>query len=301
MVSRLNKSPGEVREAVVHFELYRCLKNCISSEGRFEKIRFVDVIPEVPVNGRSADLVVKADLNGSPVNFLVIEVKKRTKEGFPIFDTASLDQTKGYAQTLSAVYQGITDGQRLRLFRTLDDRLLGNYKFSLNEGAARQLLKGLSDLQAGKASGLPFDVIQSPWPQIVKLSDEFSTMLNNLFNEISGKGGILAARRGRVVFLNIGSYEGILRLGLDKSPKEAYVHIQLDILRKMLEFAKYTQTIRKLSEISGFQWVKDRTDASKAFIWSPIASIIADEKPDYNQAKEDLREWLLELDGARAN
>lgn len=70
-------SPNELREARVHFELYRSLVNCILSNSRFDGIRYTGVEPEL----KSADLVVKAKLQRSPTNFLVIEVKGRTKLG----------------------------------------------------------------------------------------------------------------------------------------------------------------------------------------------------------------------------
>jgi hypothetical protein len=291
----LKKSPDEVREAVVHFELYRCLKNCISSEERFDGIRFIDVEPEFRVGDKLADLVVKAVLNDSSTYFLVIEVKKRTKEGFPIFDPASIDQVKGYAKPLSALYYGITDGQRLRLFRTLDDNLINNYSFCLDESAVKQLLEELSDLHSGKTSQLQFNIVENPSAKIEELTRGFSRLLLDLFNEISGKGAIVVTQHGKVKWLNIGVHKGILRLGLNKEISKTYIDIRLKILQEALGANTFVKLMKKLSEIPGFQWVRDRTDPSKPFIWSPITSIIANEKPDYNKAKKGLRKWLLEL------
>jgi hypothetical protein len=52
-----------------------------------------------------------------------------------------------------------------------------------------------------------------------------------------------------------------------------------------------------LSKIPGFQWIVERIDFSKLFIWIYIKDAITEE-PDYNQAKEGLRKWILELNEA---
>ena len=90
---------GSCREAVIHFELYRRLKNVICSSGSLEGIKF-DVEPEFPVKGGSVDLLVRAVLNGSIINLLVIEVKRWTNNGLSLFTSLSEDQVKEYAKSL---------------------------------------------------------------------------------------------------------------------------------------------------------------------------------------------------------
>jgi len=92
-------------------------KNVVCSSGFLEGIKF-DVAPEFPVKGGSVDLLVRAVLNGSIINLLVIEVKRRTNDGLSLFSSLSEGQVKEYAKNLSAVYYAITDGQRFRLFKT---------------------------------------------------------------------------------------------------------------------------------------------------------------------------------------
>jgi len=144
---------GFCREAVIHFELYRCLKNVVCSSGFLEGIKF-DVEPEFPVKGGSVDLLVRAVLNGSIINLLVIEVKRWTNDGLSLFSSLSEGQVKEYAKSLSAVYYAITDVQRFRLFKTSGDELIGNYKLSddkiFDENVARQLLEGLVNIYKGK-------------------------------------------------------------------------------------------------------------------------------------------------------
>jgi hypothetical protein len=109
-----------------------------------------DVEPEFPVKGRSVDLLVKAVLNGSIINLLVLEVKRWINDGLSLFSSLSEDQVKGYAKSLPAVYYAITDGQRFRLFKASGDELIGNYKLSddkiIDENVAGQLLEGLVNI-----------------------------------------------------------------------------------------------------------------------------------------------------------
>jgi len=55
--------------------------------------------------------------------------------------------------------------------------------------------------------------------------------------------------------------------------------------------------LTKLSKIPGFQWISERIDLSKPFIWIYIKDAIAEEL-DYNQIKKDLCKWILELNEA---
>jgi hypothetical protein len=96
------------------------------------------------------------------------------------------------------------------------------------------------------------------------------------------------------MWLNIGPYKGILRIGIYKESDKNSITVQLEILKKVLGIDKTNEMLTKLSKIPGFQWIPERIDFSKPFIWTYIKDAIAEE-PDYNQAKEDLRKWILEL------
>jgi hypothetical protein len=290
----LRNDPTELGEAIVQFELYRFLKNIISSQPKFEETSYIDVVPEAPVGGRAADLLIKANLDGHPADFLVIEVKRRTKDGLIVFDSSTRDQTREYANALSAVYYAITDGERLRLFRTLNDNLIGNYSFCLDESAVKQFLKGLSELHQGRISQLQFNIVVDPSAKIEELTIGFSRLLLDLFNEVSGKGTIVVAQRGKMKWLNIGVHKGILRLELSEETSKTSIAVQLEVLKKALGLEKSAELMKKLSEIPGFQWVRDRIDFNKPFIWILIKDV-AIEEPDRTQAYEGLRKWILEL------
>ena len=281
------------REFVIQFELYRFLMNNMDSERRFGSMKYRYVDPEAPAGTGGADLVVKAEIDGSLVNLLVIEVKKRTDRGYLVWDDEARKQAKRYAEILSAPYYAVTDGQCLRLFKTRNEEYVENCKFSLDKDTAELLLKGLSDLHEGKASRLPFDTIRPPIEEIEKLSTGFTRMLLDLFQELSGKGTITATLHGRVKYLNIGCHRGILRLNLSNEPTEVAVDVRLNTLRKALGNS-FTKMIKELSEVPGFQWVYEGAD-SKYNIWKPVKNIITIE-PVLNDVCEGLRKWLLELD-----
>jgi len=291
---------GSCREAVIHFELYRRLKNVVCSSGFLEGIKF-DVEPEFPVKGGSVDLLVRAVLNGSIINLLVIEVKRWTNDGLSLFSSLSEDQVKEYAKSLPAVYYAITDGQRFRLFKTSGDELIGNYKLSddkiFDENVARQLLEGLVNIYKGKTPKLPFNTFNDPIEEIEKATSGFSQILINLFNELSGNGVATIEKRKNVMWLNIGPHKGILRIGIYKESNKNTITIQLEILKKVLGGDKTNEMLTKLSKIPGFQWVPERMDFSKPFIWIYIKDAVTEE-PDYNQTKEGLRKWILELNEA---
>ena len=289
----MKKQFNETTEAVIQFELYRFLMNSMDSKRQFGSIKYSHVEPEAPAGTGGADLVVKAEIDGSFINILVIEVKKRTDRGCPIWDDEARQQAKEYAETLSAPYYAVTDGQCLRLFKTQNEEYVENCKYSMNENTAALLLKGLSDLHEGRASRLPFETVQDPIKEIEEMSTEFTKKLLDLFKELSGKGTITRTVHGQVVYLNIGRHKGVLRLNLDKEPTEVAIDIRLNTLRKALG-NRFTKMIKELSEVPGFQWVQDGAD-SKYNIWKLAKNIITME-PVLKDMCEGLRKWLLEFD-----
>jgi hypothetical protein len=66
---------------VIQFELYRFLMNSIASEKQFGAIRYRGVEPEVPARSGSADLVVQAEIDGSPTNIFVISAGATSEWG----------------------------------------------------------------------------------------------------------------------------------------------------------------------------------------------------------------------------
>jgi len=78
----------------------------------------------------------------------VIEVKRRTLHGWPVFDDEAEKQARYYATSLRAPFYGITDGNVFRLFKKSGE-LIGDYEFSLEE-VVKVLLRGLSDIYVNR-------------------------------------------------------------------------------------------------------------------------------------------------------
>ena len=93
----------EIREAVIHFELYRLLMNIISTKYDFSPIKYVWVHPEYVTRlGSSVDLVVDAEAGDEILHFLVIEVKRKTRSGLEPFSDEAKQQAMRYAEILQA-------------------------------------------------------------------------------------------------------------------------------------------------------------------------------------------------------
>lgn len=281
-----------IREALIHFELHRHLMNILSSESRFDGVTY-RIEPEVPVKGKSADLVIYTETGGSFSPLLVIEVKKKTKEGFPVFGDDAAKQAQRYANKLHAPYFAITDSERLRFFKTPEQHI-GDYKFSLDESACRQLLQGLMEFKASRSSGLPFPTLTPPTEELLEKSNKLVKELKKLFDALSVKGPIKKVNVGRVLYLNIKNHRGIIRLGLSDRPSEDYIDIRLKKLRKAVG-PQFAQVVKELSRVPGFNWVREEVHTSKPNTWRPIQKLITEE-PDPTEVVKNLREWILKLE-----
>ncbi|RLI44646.1 hypothetical protein DRO69_06925 [Candidatus Bathyarchaeota archaeon] len=281
-----------IREALIHFELYRHLMNILSPESRFDGVTY-KIEPEVSVQGKSADLVIYTETGGSFSPLLVIEVKKKTKEGFSVFDDDAAKQAQHYADNLLAPYFAITDGERLRFFKTPEQHI-GDYRFSLDESGCRQLLQGLAEFNASRSSGLPFPTLPSPMEEFMKKSNKLVKELKKLFDELSVKGLIEKVSVGRVLYLNIKNHRGIIRLGLSDRPSEAFIDMRLKELRRAVG-PWFAQVVEELSRVPGFNWVREEVHTSKPNTWRPIKKLITEE-PDPAEVVKNLREWILKLE-----
>lgn len=280
-----------VREAVIHFELYRHLMNILSSESRWDRVTY-KIEPEVSVQGKSADLVIYTETEVSLDPLLVIEVKRKTEEGFSVFDSAAVKQTQHYADKLHAPYFAITDGKRLRFFKTPKQHV-GDYEFLVDETACRQLLQGLTEIQASRSSGLSFPTIKPPMEELMKKSNTLVKELAKLFDELSTERSIEKEIDGRVLLLNIKNHRGIVRLGLMNRPSENYLDIRTEELKRAVG-PRFSQVVEELTRVPGFNWVQEAFHTSKKFIWKPIRKLITEE-PDPTQVVKNLREWILKL------
>ncbi len=155
--------PGITREAKVHFELYRHLKNAIDHEERGSTLPFETVEPEYNVDGGFADIVV-FDSRGPK---LVIEAKRedggKYRRDIDPYSPKVIEQAFGYAGKLGASYFATFNGQMLVLFRTFEhgrhlmERKSRAYQITNLEAFASHLLKAVTQLDAGTLQWDPLD------------------------------------------------------------------------------------------------------------------------------------------------
>lgn len=150
------------REAEIHFELYRHLKNALEERSEYHGIEFGEVSPEQNVNGGLADIVVK-DRRGKP--FLVIEAKRRIDGGYDRnldpYSPKVIKQAFEYAGALGSEYFATYNGAQLVLFRThergvpLLERRARAYKVTDPQKFASELLEQVAGIEKGEVKWEP--------------------------------------------------------------------------------------------------------------------------------------------------
>ena len=147
------------KEAYISFELYRLLRNAISTRLIYEdtKCQFKEVIPEFPVGEKRADLVVFATKYGKLKPFLVIEVKKRVYERPGPSMAAAVRRALGYATGLDTTPTplfAVYNGWELIIFRDITPYLIGAYGSIEDQYQAQTLLLGLEEFSYTNKKGL---------------------------------------------------------------------------------------------------------------------------------------------------
>lgn len=280
------------REALVHFELYRLLRNCLDG-GKFQHLCRVRVEPERYVKGGSADLVLEFELDGRR-ELVVIEVKGRTR-GLAVYNGKAEDQARAYAEHLGSKYYAITDGQILRLFK-LSEELIGNYKFHLEEEFVGKFLDELYKLVVGKSERL--DLSEAPPPEeLGRMANKVAWAIREVLESLQGMDGFRLESemktKTKMYYLNVGDLKRVFRLGIPIQgfANLPHVDIRLETIKRKLDQAAVEKLMEDLSKIPGFEWVK-RFSLEKKFVWSPI--FIGSEL-DINNFKAKLMEWLINM------
>ena len=131
------------REYLIHFELYRILKNAIIKGITAHDYEFVNVWPEFSVNGERTDLIVTARFSKGRIRpFLVIETKKRILTGHAGTSFASkVKKTWKYAEKFGVHYFVVCDGLFFLLFKYRS--LIGAYEVEMSEEFAQTFLIGV--------------------------------------------------------------------------------------------------------------------------------------------------------------
>lgn len=294
------------REAPVHFELYRLLKNNIN-EYHSISIQYKSVKPEYPAKNGAIDLVVEAEVDHEIRRFLAIEVKKQTMRSYLLFETESLQQVEGYAESLDSRYFILTDGDVLRLFNK-DRYLIGNYRFGLTDNYVKRLLTDLLELNDGKLQTLNFPAAPPiDKEEIAKERDwlvrALIEVLEQLGKEKEFKLESRKTERNHLRYLTVGSSKKVFSMGIERekrdiSKDQSYIYLQLSDLRTKLGMETLHELLVKLGQIPAFTWVDpnvaNRNDQST---WKNVKYIPFDGDLKLNSMKKQLLEWFLDLSG----
>lgn len=281
---------GAVREASIHFELYRLIKNCLCS-GRFRNYCILDVEPELSVGGRSADLVLMDKEKESCI--LVIEVKGRGKGDYAVYDEAAEKQASNYANHLDACFYAVTNGIILRLFRR-PNMPIGDYNFELSETCVGRFLEGLLSLYFDEKMNLDLPHARTP-EERKKGRDVLVEAIIKALKEIDNKSDFRLEtrilRKTNMYYLSVGEFKQVFRLGIPlKNSREAnpFLTIMLDELRKKFAEKDLKKLLERLSQISGFEWIKE-ANLRKQFTWRYLTPY---KEIDAEKVKMDLKAWF---------
>lgn len=293
------------KEAPVHFELYRLIRNNMD-KCNSDVFRYTDVEPERSVGSGAADLVVYAEIYNQPKPFLVIEVKKPTHQSYLLYDDEPMQQIKKYAVNLSTLYYALMDDKVLRLFTLEGD--VGNYEMQLTDEQIVKLLTELRGLAEKKIQELGF-------PKAPKFSravyekevEEIAKTLTNVFQQLGQEKGFKVKpeekRTSHMLKLSFTSLKDVLRLAVKRektlaksSSYSSYLHVQLKDLRRMISAESLHELLVKLKRIQYFQWI----DPNKAFGSDPFTTrnlkeVSTIEKPEPDKLKNDLTDWFLTI------
>jgi len=293
----------KTNEADIQFELYRLLRNNLN-EYYSASIKYESVKPEFPVNNKAVDLVIDAEINNVALHFLAIEVKKPTIRSILLFREESVNQIDGYSKNLNSIFSILTDGNILRLFKK--DKVLGNYRFYLNDNSIKRLLKELLELYAGKRLTLSFPTARAGnEKESTKERDGLTKMLIEVLEHLNKEKEFqLKFEEKKTMYmryLNVGSFKKIFRLGIEIEKRDllkdkSYVHLQLSDLRPKLGMETLNELLVKLKRIPGFNWVDPKAaNRNIEFIWKSLKYFVFDGEPNFNVIKKQLLAWFFEL------
>lgn len=296
------------KEAAVHFELYRLIKNNLSASN-LVTVQYTSVEPERGVKTRSVDLVVEARKANRIVPLLAVEVKKPSGRSYLLYKKESEKQIEGYAKELQSQYSALTDGEVLRFFKLnqTDGKYnhIDDYNIQLNDNQIRHFLTELLKLYENKQQALSLS--KAPPFSLEKFERELHGLtktLRNLFEQLGQEGFRLEHKEKRTYreqSLSFDSFKGLLSLSLEREKKEiskdtSYILLRLSDLRNKLGTEMLRELLTKLSKISCFHWIDpDKAEKSDPFTWKYLRDITMREEPKPEELKKQLKEWFLEL------
>lgn len=299
------------REAPIHFELYRLLKNNINACNS-PIFQYTNVEPERGVRNGAVDLVIDAKMENQIAPLLAIEVKKPTAQthNYLLHIPESKEQVEGYAEGLQSKYFALTDGDTLRLFKLKSPlgghQHIGDYRIQLTDKCIKHFLVELRELGEGKRKTLSLP--NAPAFDLARFQQELTGLSNNLknvFEQLGDEEGFKLKfkehPRTRELELSFDSLKGVFSLAIEREKRElpkdtSYIYIQLSGLRKKLGAETLHRFLAKLSQFSCFKWVDpSKAERGDKSTWKNLKDIIPDEELRLGELKKQLEEWFQEL------
>jgi len=280
-----------LREAVVHFELYRLLKNCLD-QGKYLG---VNVEPEKSVGGRSADLVLTRKIDSQDKNLIVIEVKS-ARNRFSAYDSRAREQAKAYADRLDADYCAVTNGHFIWLFKR-PHKDYGYYRFELSEACVKRFLNDLLEMINGKREEPSLQKAPSI-EEITRLTNNFAETIRKVLESLNGQHNFRLENEDKgkthMFYLSAGKFKRFFRLGIPHAQThedKPFVDIRINVLKRELGTENVKELLNELSKISGFEWVKN-CNIKREFIWRYLTP---PEQTSMQKLEQELTSWLLRL------
>ena len=170
---KLDIEGAKKREAYIDAEFYRVAKNALAASKFLETRSYVqEVLPEVPVAGKKADIVVLGKEYERTHVLLVVECKQRPLASFGKSYANACKQAWRYSKGLDSAFFAIYDGWLVFVFRRIFPYLVGVYNAELEkeltEKFASSLFVGLMEYSY-RSSSQRLDSLPPPRdPQLLK-------------------------------------------------------------------------------------------------------------------------------------
>jgi len=297
------------REAIIHFELYRLLKNNLAVFTS-STIQSVIVEPEKGVSSGSVDLLILVETPDAIIPFLSIEVKRPSGKSYWLFTEESKKQVERYSRELKSTYSALTDGEVLRLFRfnaaTQELTHLQDYNIKLNDEKIRNFLSGLLGLYENGQLAIPLS--EMPDFDLTKFVGEIKGLTQTLidtFDLLGNTEGFSLEtkpdRRYISKLLGYGSFGKTITLSVEREEKElaqdtSFLYLELKDLRNRLGNEKLSKLLVDLKTVPYFEWIEpEKAKEEKEFTWKNLRDITLKKEVTASLLAERLREWFLKL------
>jgi len=143
-LSKLDVESVKKREAYIDAEFYRVAKNALTASQFSETRSYVEeVLPQVPVADKKANIVVLGKEYERTRVLLVVECKQRPLTAFGKSYANACKQAWRYSKSLDSAFFAIYDGWLIFVFRRISTYLVGVYNAELERELTDKFVSSL--------------------------------------------------------------------------------------------------------------------------------------------------------------